>query len=72
MKNIAIVGGSSFSDEQLIRLQALGEVSEHAQPASAEELSALSKQVDVICSDGGGLYENLHALEDVFVTYPYI
>lgn len=72
MKKISIFAHLAFSEEQLRRLQAVGEVKKVSVPASAEEWTALSESSDVICTDGSGLLENLPHLRDVLVTYPFI
>lgn len=72
MKKITIIGNVSFTDEQIRRLEVLREVKILSPPTSAEEWSRVAEESDVICSDGDGLLENIYALKNVFVTYPYI
>jgi len=72
MKKITIVGRSNFSHQQMKRLELLGDVKQVANPESPEEWARLSEESDVICSDAGGLLENIYNLKYVFVSYPYI
>jgi len=50
----------------------VGEVAQVPYPETTEEWVKLSEDSDVICGGGGGLYDNLSNMKDVFVTYPYI
>lgn len=72
MKKITIIGNLNLSDEQIKRLQSLGEVKISPSPNSPEAWSRIAEESDVICSDGSGLVENIYYLKNVFVTYPYI
>jgi phosphoglycerate dehydrogenase-like enzyme len=69
--NISLIGISP-SDQHKQRLQALGTVSQHPEPKTAEEFLQFAEGADVICSDGSFLSESLDKLSNVFVTYPYI
>lgn len=71
MKNIALDGDFNFTDEQLKRLNALGQVDKLEAVDSDEEWLAKVKDYDVICSWGGHIIDNLDKLENVLVTYPY-
>jgi len=71
MKKITIAGEFPFTDEQVSRLEALGEVRK-VNFSSPEEWLTQVQGSDVILSDGDYLLENLGKLENVFVTYPYI
>ena len=72
MKKITIVGEFSFSDEQMKRLEAVGDMTLVPDQASSEAWLGKVEGADVICSDGDYLLENLEHLKDVFVTYPFI
>ncbi len=72
MKKIVVVGDLGFSTEQKERLGAVGEVSYIPIPDSSDKWLEEVRGMDVICSDGDYLLENLEQLENVLVTYPYI
>ena len=72
MKKIVVVGDFGLSMEQKERLERVGEVSYILVPNSSDEWLEKVQGMDVICSDGDYLLENLEKLENVFVTYPYI
>ena len=72
MKKIVITGDFPFSEDQINRLNACGEVTTVPESSSAEEWLENVEGADVILSDGDHLLENVGNLKDVFVTYPYI
>jgi phosphoglycerate dehydrogenase-like enzyme len=72
MKNITIIGGFNFNEDQNKRLAVLGKVKAVPSPDSAEEWLKQVQGADIICSDGDFLLENIYNLRNVFVTYPYI
>jgi phosphoglycerate dehydrogenase-like enzyme len=72
MKKITIIGNFPFDEQQNLRLKFLGDIKTIGTPQSAEEWTNVSRESDVIISDGSGLLENLNNLQDVFVTYPYV
>ncbi len=72
MKKIVVVGDFGLSTEQKERLESVGEVSYIPIPNSSSEWLEEVRGMDVICSDGDYLLENLEKLENVLVTYPYI
>lgn len=69
---ITLIGSFTLNDQQIRRLQKLGDVTEIPEPSSAEQWIQRVQGADVICSDGSYLLENLDKLKNVFVTYPYI
>lgn len=72
MKKIVVVGDIGLSTEHKARLERAGEVSYIPIPVSSDEWLEKVQGMDVICSDGDYLLENLEKLENVLVTYPYI
>ncbi|HUS25972.1 MAG TPA: NAD(P)-dependent oxidoreductase [Nevskiaceae bacterium] len=71
MKKIALDGDFSFTDEQLARLNALGQVEKLANASSGEEWLESVRGYDVVCTWGDHVIENLGKLENLLVTYPY-
>lgn len=73
MKKIIVIGDRlGLNDLQKERLEKLGQVSYLPTPDSSENWVSSVKDVDIICTDGAYLFENLENLEDVFIVYPYI
>jgi phosphoglycerate dehydrogenase-like enzyme len=71
MKKIALDGDFNFTDEQLSRLNAVGQVEKLTSVASDEEWLTAVKGYDVICNWGDHVLANLDKLENVLITYPY-
>lgn len=71
MKKIALDGDFNFTDDQLARLRAIGEVQKIDESATDEEWLKLVQGYDVICTWGDHVLGNLENLSDVLVTYPY-
>jgi D-3-phosphoglycerate dehydrogenase len=71
MKKIALVGDFNFTDEQLARLHAVGQVEKLENISSDDEWLAAVQGYDVICSWGDHVMANLDKLENVLITYPY-
>jgi phosphoglycerate dehydrogenase-like enzyme len=71
MQKIAIDGDFDFTDEQLARLNAVGQVEKLENVSSDEEWLNATKGYDVICSWGDHVLANLERLENVLLTYPY-
>ena len=71
MKRIALDGTFNFTDDQLVRLKAVGEVVQ-LEPTDTDEAWLKNAQgYDVICTWGDYVIPNLDKLENVLVTYPY-
>ena len=75
MKKIALDGDFNFTDEQLARLNAVGQVEKLKDTSSGDEWLSAARGYDVICTWGKFLgdqvIESLDKLENVLVTYPY-
>lgn len=71
MKKIALDGDFNFTDEQVARLNAVGQVEKLSNTASDAEWLDAAKGHDIICTWGGHVLQNLDKLENVLVTYPY-
>ncbi|MFY9227947.1 MAG: NAD(P)-dependent oxidoreductase [Candidatus Microsaccharimonas sp.] len=71
MKKIALDGDFNFSDEQLARLNAVGQVEKLDEVQTDDEWLTKTKGYDVICTWGDHVLANLNKLENVLVTYPY-
>jgi len=71
MKKIALDGDFNFTDEQLARLNAVGQVGKLGSTSSDDEWLNAVKDYDVICTWGDHVLSNLSKLENVLVTYPY-
>lgn len=71
MKKIALDGDFSFTNEQLARLNAVGQVDKLESTASDEAWLEAVKGYDVICNWGDHILANLDKLENVLITYPY-
>lgn len=71
MKKIALDGDFNFTDEQVARLNAVGQVEKLADVSSDEEWQTAVKDYDVICTWGDHVIASLDKLENVLVTYPY-
>jgi D-3-phosphoglycerate dehydrogenase len=71
MKKIAIDGDFNFTDEQIARLNAIGQVEKLENVSSDEAWLTAVKGYDVICSWGDHVLANLDKLENVLITYPY-
>ena len=71
MKKIALDGDFNFTDEQLARLEAVGEVQKLGATSSDEEWLSAVQDYDVICTWGPHVLENADKLKDVLITYPY-
>lgn len=71
MKKIALDGNFNFTDKQIARLHAVGQV-EKIEPAPSDEawLEAI-KGYDVVCNWGAHVLANIDKLENVLITYPY-
>jgi phosphoglycerate dehydrogenase-like enzyme len=71
MKKIALDGDFNFTDEQLARLNAVGQVEKLDSVSSDEKWLEAVKGYDVICNWGDHVLANLDKLENVLITYPY-
>lgn len=71
MKKIVLDGDFSFNDEQLARLNAVGQIEKLDSVATDEEWLTKVQGYDVICTWGDHVLANLDKLENVLVTYPY-
>jgi phosphoglycerate dehydrogenase-like enzyme len=71
MTKIVLAGSFNFTDEQKLRLAAVGDVTVSTNIASDEAWLEAVDGADVVCSDGSFLYANLSKLKNVFATYPY-
>ena len=71
MKKIALDGEFNFTDEQIARLNAVGQVEKLETVSSDEDWLAAVEGYDVICSWGAHVLANLDKIENVFITYPY-
>lgn len=71
MKKIALDGDFNFTNEQLARLKAVGQIEKLDGVESDEEWLAAVKGYDVLCSWGDHVMDNLDKLENILVTYPY-
>jgi phosphoglycerate dehydrogenase-like enzyme len=71
MKKIALDGDFNFTDEQLARLKAVGQVETLESTSSDEEWLNAVKGYDVICTWGDHVLDNAGKLENVLITYPY-
>jgi len=71
MKKIALDGDFNFTDEQLSRLNAVGQVEKLTDVASDEAWLGAVRGYDVICCWGDHVLANLDKLENVLITYPY-
>lgn len=71
MKKIALDGDFNFTEEQLARLNAVGQVDKLESVDSDEAWLEAVKGYDVICNWGDHVLANLYKLENVFITYPY-
>jgi len=67
-----IVSGVALDDSQKKRLEALAEVIYFSSPNNSEELIRQTEGADVLLSNGSFLLDSLPALNNIFVTYPYI
>jgi phosphoglycerate dehydrogenase-like enzyme len=71
MKKIALDGDFNFTDEQIARLNAAGQVEKLESVTSDEAWLETVKGYDVICNWGDHVLANLDKLENVLITYPY-
>lgn len=71
MKKIALDGDFNFTDEQLARLKAVGQIEKLYESATDDEWLKKVEGYDVICTWGDHVLVNLDKLENVLVTYPY-
>jgi phosphoglycerate dehydrogenase-like enzyme len=71
MKKIALDGDFNFTDEQVARLNAVGQVEKLESVSSDEEWLNAVKGYDVVCNWGDHVLANLNKLENVLITYPY-
>ena len=71
MKKIALDGDFNFSDGQLSRLKAVGEVEKLPDVSTDDEWLKAVQGYDVICTWGDHVLANLEELENVLITYPY-
>lgn len=71
MKKILLDGDFNFTDQQLARLKAVGQIEKLKVVKSDEEWLNGVKGYDVICTWGDHVIANLDKLENVLVTYPY-
>lgn len=67
-----IVSGATLDDGQKKRLEALAEVIYFSSPNNSEELIKQTEGADVLLSNGSFLLDSLPALNNIFITYPYI
>jgi phosphoglycerate dehydrogenase-like enzyme len=67
-----IVFGATLDDSQKKRLEALAEVIYFPSPNNPEELIKQAEGADVLFSNGAFLLDSLPALNNIFVSYPYI
>jgi phosphoglycerate dehydrogenase-like enzyme len=71
MKKIALDGDFNFTDEQVARLKAVGQVDTIKGVSSGEEWLNAVKGYDVICTWGDYVLDHANKLENVLITYPY-
>ncbi len=71
MKKIALDGDFNFTNEQIARLKAVGEVEKLGSNLSDEEQLEAIKGYDVVCNWGDHVLANVDNLENIFITYPY-
>lgn len=71
MKKILLDGDFNFTDEQVARLNGIGQVEKLGDVRTDEEWATKVKGYDVICTWGDHVLSNLSTLENVLVTYPY-
>jgi phosphoglycerate dehydrogenase-like enzyme len=71
MKKIALDGDFDFTNEQIARLNNVGQVEKLESATSEKDWLAAVKGYDVICTWGDYVLANLDKLENVLVTYPY-
>ncbi|CAN5149586.1 hypothetical protein BH09PAT3_BH09PAT3_2360 [soil metagenome] len=71
MTKIALDGDFNFTEEQLSRLNAIGQIEKLAAVSSEDEWVSAVKQYDVLCSWGDHVVNNLDKLENILITYPY-
>lgn len=71
MKKIALDGDFNFTDEQIARLNTVGQVEKLENVSSDEEWLAAVDGYDVVCNWGDHVLANLDKLENVLITYPY-
>lgn len=71
MKKIALDGDFDFTDEQIARLNAVGQVEKLVSVSSDEEWLNAVKGYDVVCNWGDHILAAIDKLENVFITYPY-
>jgi phosphoglycerate dehydrogenase-like enzyme len=71
MKKIALDGDFNFTDEQVARLNAVGQVEKLGNASSDEEWLKAVQGYDVVCNWGDHVLANLDKLENVLITYPY-
>ena len=71
MNKIALDGDFNFSDDQLARLTAIGQLDKLAPATTDEEWLQSVQGYNVICTWGDHVVANLDKLENVLVTYPY-
>ena len=67
-----IISGATLSDDQKLRLAALGEVKYLPSPTSSEDLLKQAEGADILYSNGAFLLESLPKFNNIFITYPYI
>lgn len=70
MKKITLAGQFNFTEEQMARLAAAGEVSS-VSADSADDWVQKVNGSDVVCSWGDYVLEKAGELENVLITYPY-
>ncbi len=71
MKRIALDGDFNFTDDQIARLNAVGQVEKLESTTSDEEWLAAVEGYDVVCTWGDHVLANLDKLENILITYPY-
>lgn len=71
MKKIALDGAFNFTDEQLDRLNRVGQTDKLPSISTDSEWLDAVKGYDVICTWGDHVLNNLDKLHDVLVAYPY-
>lgn len=71
MKKIALDGDFNFTDDQLARLNAIGQVEKLDGVSTDDEWLKAVQGYDVVCTWGDHVLPNLEKLKDVLVTYPY-
>ncbi|MGW6458967.1 NAD(P)-dependent oxidoreductase [Streptomyces sp. NPDC055078] len=69
---IVVTGSLPFSEDQVRRLQRVGNVTTAGGASSDEEWLKQIEGADVVCSDGMFVAGSLERLNDVFLTFPFV